>query len=374
MRSTILSWLSGMLLIMGLSGQVSAQRSSTGEESRKIEFPDIPGFLTLKCDLHMHTVFSDGNVWPSIRVQEALRDGLDAICITDHLEYQPHRVDLPNSDRNRSFQLAGDAARGSELLIIPGAEITRSMPPGHFNALFIEDANALNQKDVWEVFREAKRQGAFLFWNHPHWTSQQPDGVANLTEMHHKLLEDGLFSGIEIYNEFTYSDEALKIADAYDLTIVGNSDVHGLIDWEYDVAGGDHRPVTLVFARERTLDSLREAFENHRTAVWFGNTLVGDAKFLIPLVESSLQVDRHPGLVERLLVTNHSDADYIVENQSDFTLHNQAAVFVLKAHETTEIDVKTLEKLNRYELRFKLLNAFSSPDQHPMITLAIGQD
>ena len=44
-----------------------------------IEFPDVPGYLTLKCDLHMHTVFSDGSVWPNIRVQEALRDGLDAI-------------------------------------------------------------------------------------------------------------------------------------------------------------------------------------------------------------------------------------------------------------------------------------------------------
>ena len=30
----------------------------------KINFPDIPGYQTLKCDLHIHTVFSDGSVWP----------------------------------------------------------------------------------------------------------------------------------------------------------------------------------------------------------------------------------------------------------------------------------------------------------------------
>ena len=28
--------------------------------------PDIPGYRTLKADLHLHTVFSDGNVWPKI--------------------------------------------------------------------------------------------------------------------------------------------------------------------------------------------------------------------------------------------------------------------------------------------------------------------
>ncbi len=32
-----------------------------------------------------------GAVWPNIRAEEAQRDGLDAIAMTDHLEYQPHR-------------------------------------------------------------------------------------------------------------------------------------------------------------------------------------------------------------------------------------------------------------------------------------------
>jgi hypothetical protein len=371
MKASVRRLLPGMLVLLGFWCHASAQLPQEDEGSRKIEFPDIPGFLTLKCDLHMHTVFSDGSVWPSIRVQEALMDGLDAICITDHLEYQPHRADVPNTDRNRSTRLAEEAARGSDLLIIPGAEITRSMPPGHFNTLFIKDANALIQQEVTEVFREAKRQQAFVFWNHPHWTAQRPDGVATLTEMHQKMLEEDLFTGIEIYNEVTYSDEALVIADTYGLTIVGNSDVHGPIDWVYNVAEGEHRPVTLVFAKDRNLESIQEALTAQRTAVWFGNTLVGDAKFLIPLVENSLEVSRKPGQVDRVLVTNHSDANYIVENQSDFTLHNMAAIFLLKAHETTPIEVKTLERLSSYELRFKVLNAFTSPDQHPLITLEI---
>ena len=50
------------------------------DEQRRIIFPDIPGYFTLKCDLHQHTVFSDGYVWPTIRVKEAIKDNLDAIA------------------------------------------------------------------------------------------------------------------------------------------------------------------------------------------------------------------------------------------------------------------------------------------------------
>ena len=36
-----------------------------------IRIPDIPGYLTLTGDFHMHTIFSDGRVWPDLRVEEA---------------------------------------------------------------------------------------------------------------------------------------------------------------------------------------------------------------------------------------------------------------------------------------------------------------
>ena len=57
----------------------------------EINIPGFDGYQTLKCDFHIHTVFSDGSVWPSVRVQEAWQEGLDAIAITDHLEYRPHK-------------------------------------------------------------------------------------------------------------------------------------------------------------------------------------------------------------------------------------------------------------------------------------------
>ena len=46
---------------------VLAVTISANENKYRVNFPDIPGYKTLKCDFHTHTVFSDGSVWPDIR-------------------------------------------------------------------------------------------------------------------------------------------------------------------------------------------------------------------------------------------------------------------------------------------------------------------
>ena len=52
-------------------------------ERLEVDFPDLPGYVTLKADLHMHTIYSDGSVLPAIRAKEAWRNGLDVFAITD---------------------------------------------------------------------------------------------------------------------------------------------------------------------------------------------------------------------------------------------------------------------------------------------------
>ena len=44
----------------------------------KTFFESPEGKHFISADLHIHTVFSDGSVWPTIRVDEALRD---SICL-----------------------------------------------------------------------------------------------------------------------------------------------------------------------------------------------------------------------------------------------------------------------------------------------------
>lgn len=370
-----------MILIIGLFGSnvLNAQNSNSKKDLRSITFPDIEGYLTLKCDFHMHTVFSDGYVWPNIRVEEALKDDLDAISITEHLEYQPHLKDIPHLDRNRVYQLTQEYAKDNNLIIINGSELTRNMPPGHFNAIFIKDANKLLVDDPIEVLREAKRQGAFIFWNHPNWVAQKPDGVAELTEMHHQILNEGLMHGIEVVNDLSYSERAFQIAKDHNLTILGNSDVHGLVDWHYKLDEGGHRPISLVFAKERSKEGIKEALENRRTVAYFKNTLTGESHYLIPLIEASLYLKNIEAIetwagtsqVYTLEIENRSSMNYILENSSQYGLYSHTSVIELKAKQSTVIQIKNKENLNSFDLTFKVLNAFIAPKVHPEIKIPI---
>jgi hypothetical protein len=116
------------------------------ESARTIVFPDTAERVTITTDLHTHSVFSDGHVWPTVRVAEAEKDGIDALAMTEHLEWQPHIADIPHEDRNRSYEEAVRSSKNLNLTIIAGAEITRSDEAGHINAVFIRDANALVQR------------------------------------------------------------------------------------------------------------------------------------------------------------------------------------------------------------------------------------
>ena len=342
---------------------------------RVIDFPDIPGYQTLKTDLHIHTVFSDGAVWPNIRVEEAVRDGLDAIAVTDHLEYQPHKDDIPHPDRNRSHEIAVEAAEDTDLIVIRGSEITRSMPPGHSNAIFLDDVNPMLQDEPLPVFREARRQGAFIFWNHPMWTRQVPTGAATLTDMHRQLIAEGLLQGIEVVNETTYSDEALQIALDNDLTILGTSDVHGLIDWQYDVPHG-HRPVTLVFAEERTAEALHAALIERRTAVWYDDMLIGRDEWVVPLIEASVSVAESSYQAETtvidVILENASDAKFLLQNLSDFRFHAHGDVVEVPPNGSVRLQVKTIERLDSIEIPFEVLNAVTAPGRHPTVTFNVA--
>lgn len=363
-------------LLIGGTPLFAQSENNHSHTHRHIEFPDVPEYLTLVCDLHQHTVFSDGNVWPTIRVEEALRDGVDAISLTEHLEYQPHRDDIPHPDRNRSFEIAKKFANANDLLVIHGAEITRRMPPGHCNAIFIKDANQLLVDDSLAVFQAANAQGAFVFWNHPNWTSQRPDGISRLTPFHQQLIAEKLLHGIEVVNEHTYSVEALQIALENDLTIMGTSDIHGLIDWEYEVQNGSgHRPVTLVFAKQRNEASIKEALLERRTAVWYDNTLIGKEENLLPLLNSCLKLEKATyqtdKVVADVIIDNHSDVDFILENLSPYTLHRHTNLVTVKAHEKITLEVKTLDLKDTFNLKFRVLNAVIAPNEHPVVTIPV---
>ncbi|ARA93751.1 PHP domain-containing protein [Rhodothermaceae bacterium RA] len=368
-----------LVLLALLVPAAPAQHTHKHTGDRAITFPDVPGYQTLVCDFHTHSVFSDGSVWPNIRVEEAVRDGLDALAITEHLEYQPHAEDIPHPDRNRAYDLAVEFAQAHDLIVIRGSEVTRSMPPGHVNAIFLKDANALLRDDVRAVFEEVRRQGGFAFWNHPNWTAQRPDGLATLTDLHRELIAEGLLKGIEVVNDVTYSDEALQIALDHGLTILGTSDIHGLIDWQYEVPEGGHRPVTLVFATERSEAGIQAALEAGRTVAWFNNLLVGREDVLQPLLEAALTVTdaTYPNddrSVLSVTIRNTSDAAFLLDNQTDFTFHSDADVITVGPHQSQRLEVKTGRRRTSVRLVFEVLNAVTAPNTHPHLVFDVTVD
>ncbi|HEU4859530.1 MAG TPA: Sb-PDE family phosphodiesterase, partial [Chitinophagaceae bacterium] len=227
--------------------------------------------------------------------------------------------------------------------------------------------------DSIQVFREAKKQGAFIFWNHPNWTPQRKDGMATLTDVHRLLIREKLLDGIEVVNDQTYSDEALQIALDNNLTIMGTSDIHKLIDWDFKVAAGGHRPLTLVFAKERTAESIKDALMSRRTVAVYKDLLIGRNEFLVPLIESSLKImsAKYIGKYNVLGVEieNLSSTDITLQNQTGFTLHNNNDIILLKSGEKTTVEIKTIERKPDVSLKFIVLSAVNAPNKHPLITL-----
>lgn len=245
-------------------------------------FPDIPGYQTLVCDFHTHTVFSDGQVWPSVRVSEAERESIDVIAITDHIEKQKFEKDLPKN-LNRSYEIAKAAARKSKVLVVKGAEITRKTPPGHYNALFINDVIPLDDPNFLTQIKNANLQNGFVFWNHHAW------GKGMWTELQTTMHKNGLLHGMEVANGKNYYPLAHEWCLDKGLTMLGNSDIHApSIDHKY--APDKHRSLTLVFAKERTKKSVREALDAGRTAVWYQNELIGKEKYLSELFRQIVKV------------------------------------------------------------------------------------
>jgi len=291
--------------------------SLTGFSQRKIvNLPDLPGYITLKCDFHSHTVFSDGNVWPTIRIGEAFRDGLDAIAITDHIEYQPHKDQIP-TNHNAAYEIVRNLAKEYNIILVHGAEITRDMPPGHLNALFITDANALVKDSVYDAISAAAKQGAFIQWNHPGWRSQEPDGIPKLYNIHKRLLANGLIHGIEFYNDGEYYPNILEWCREYKLAVMANSDVHGIISERYREPEFTNRPMTLVFAKERTEEALKEALFAGRTLAYFRDMIAGKEEFARPFFFQCINVGKRYHETARNYyfdITNNSDITFYLEN------------------------------------------------------------
>ena len=284
----------------------------TQSNRSELVVPGIRGYNVYKADLHVHTIYSDAEFTPDMRVREAWRDGLDIIAITDHVEYRriegkmmtflkgylPEGTEPINtnvirkdieeggivSDLNYSVQEARSVAPKYGIMVISGAEITREpVTIGHYNALFTTDNNSIYDNDPAQSMRNAIAQGAIIMHNHPGWRRTSLD----YTDFEKAIYEEGLISGIETNNGSEFYPRAISRAHEKNLFVSSNTDIHSS---SYDTYAmqGQMRNMTLIFAEECTEASIKKALLERRTLALSCGTLSGERSMLEDFFRASV--------------------------------------------------------------------------------------
>lgn len=345
-----LTIMAAALLCAGLAAQTKEQAKENPDLFRAIRnlsrteiiIPDVDGYKALKTDLHAHTCYSDGDCTPEYRIKEAWRDGLDAIAITDHIEYRPFDSKMKAylgaktkgmPDLNHTVRLAQAAAPSYGILVIPGTEITRgALEVGHFNALFTTDNNKVPDDDPLVAIRNAKAQDAIVQFNHPGWA--RPD--ANFTETAKKAMAEGMIDGIEVFNGEEFYPKNIEDATGNNCYVAGNSDIHATT-YDFYLRSGYYRNMTIVFAKECSLPAIREALLAQRTIAYSCGTLAGNKEMLEKFFYASVEVK-----------TIYEDAN----GNGNLLLTNKTSFPILLNGPTTSVNV-LLPPLSSIRVGFK---------------------
>lgn len=366
-----------LLCLSTVVGQQSKQRNN------KMQLPDIPGYITLKADFHLHTVFSDGHVWPSFRVREAQRDGLDVISLTEHIDYEGF-PELLDYNREEGFKIAQKRAEKTDVLVIRGVEISPRVPPYHNNALFLTNVDKLpydymkdtqstfvmkdniKRKELMAPFLEVEKQGGFVFYNHPSYNWWDKKDKELFTDIHQELLSKGILGGVEVVNSGRYNLIAHRMAEKYNLTLIGNSDAHYEIEGTYKT----HRPMTLVFAKQKTESAIKDALLNRRTMVYFDDYLVGRKREAEPFFQQAITVTtkkittaKAPKL--KVSITNNSDIPFELKCSTDYIATNMPlGKLKVPAHQTASFVLFPVwEYPEKLHIKTTVENILISPEE-----------
>ena len=357
------------------TAQLSAVRkifSKTRDQRNEIILPKVNGYNVYKADLHLHTIYSDGDVTPAIRVDEAWSDGLDIIAITDHMEYRRLeremyrymgnyiREDLRKEgaaintnvlntspdergllvDFNVGYEAAKKKADDLGLMVIRGVEITRGKL-GDYNAIFTTDNNKLYDPNLETTIRNARSQGAFIFHNHP---QVSKNTKSKMPEHCEDFYAKGLIDGIELANNRSYYERLFNYCIEGGYAPFANSDAHNLIALRYPDAGKEYfRNMTLILAKNCDEKSIHKALKERRTIAYHANMLFGREELLAALFRASVSVEivGETSKVLKVKVTNLSSLPYSIrwEGKRDGAVYGLSATTINVRKGTKTLDI-----------------------------------
>lgn len=146
------------------------------------------------CDLHSHSVFSDGTLTPTELIEEALRQNLSALALTDHNT-------ITGLDEFRA------AAEGKPLDIVPGVEFTTAyngtelhilglfIRPDSYTAVneYINEATILKEESNYKLVKKLQERGYDISYVEILETSKGHINRANIAA---ELVKKGYLSSI----------------------------------------------------------------------------------------------------------------------------------------------------------------------------------
>ena len=360
----------------------------------EIVIPKIKGLNVYKADFHLHTIFSDGDVTPDMRVIEAWRNGLDIIAITDHMEYRrterhmyrymkdyiredlrglPNAVNTnvlskdPDSfgllvDFNISHELAVKKAKDYGIHVVRGVEITRKQL-GDYNALFTTDNNKIYDPNLEQTIRNARAQGAFIIHNHPMRDKKSENTITPFTN---DLYAKGLIDGVEIFNGRSKWQHLFSHCINGGYTPFSNSDAHDYIYWKYEApasAGGAirYRNMTLVLAKKLDDKHIHDALKKGNTIAYSNNNIVGKCELLQELFKESVEFEvQHSGAKKHnVTVINRSSLPYYFQiGKNKYILNGMGSLYLQRPTKENEVKVT-------------VLNMWSGNDEHPTVMVKL---
>ncbi len=236
-----------------------------------------------KGDFHTHTRLSDGKETVANAMKKADDSGLDFYVPTEH-------------------NLMHTGWRATSRCILPGIEVTTDK--GHFNLFGItrlpsklyeivgHNGDSLVDGLVSQTMREAKKEQWLVSINHPFltiWSWRYADTkLADIDCL--EIINDPTYPDSPAANEATVRFFDVLWEDGHQITAVGGSDSHNLIDERYENAeypsiAGD--PGTYVYCEKLTPNNLVKSVKN-------GHTVVARFIKVIPAIQAGGKV-YYPG-------------------------------------------------------------------------------
>jgi hypothetical protein len=236
--------------------------------------------------------------------------------------------------------------------VIPGTEISRSgATVGHFNALFTKDNNTIYDEDALQSMRNARSQGALIQHNHPGWRREN----LQMTEVEKAAYEEGLIDGVEVMNGREFYPGIIDRVHERGLYISSNTDIHFATANDYRLTG-TMRNMTIVLAKDMTLDSVKDALVNDRSIAFGFNTLCGSEELLKAFFLASVRLTPVPGQNGACRLTNLTSIPYILQRGSGnyFRLDPFSSISISLSKNSTAIPLTVVNAWVSKDKRLKV--------------------